>query len=114
MFGTTFRQAWDWSIAALGEIADKAAEFDVTLVIEPVSFDSNLVDKCHEAIEMMEEVNKPNVKLMFDTFHVLYRKRCHRTTFTAWGKTSAICTFRIIIGSLPGKDEETLSPSLMH
>jgi fructoselysine 3-epimerase len=74
IFGTTFKQAWEWSTAALSEIADKAARFDVTLVIEPVSFDTNFVDKGEEAIEMMEEVNKPNVKLMFDTFHTLYRK----------------------------------------
>jgi fructoselysine 3-epimerase len=74
IFGTTFKQAWEWSTAALSEIADKAAKFDVTLVIEPVSFDTNFVDKGEEAIEMMEEVNKPNVKLMFDTFHTLYRK----------------------------------------
>jgi fructoselysine 3-epimerase len=86
VFGTTFKQAWDWSIAALGEIADKAAEFDVTLVIEPVSFDSNLVDKCDEAIEMMEEVNKPNVKLMFDTFHVLYRKEVSSDYIYRMGK----------------------------
>lgn len=74
IFGTTFKQAWEWSTAALSEIADKAAKFDITLVIEPVSFDTNFVDKGEEAIEMMEEVNKPNVKLMFDTFHTLYRK----------------------------------------
>ena len=86
VFGTTFRQAWDWSIAALGEIADKAAEFDVSLVIEPVSFDTNLVDKCDEAIEMMEEVNKPNVKLMFDTFHVLYRKEVSSDYIYRMGK----------------------------
>jgi sugar phosphate isomerase/epimerase len=86
VFGTTFRQAWDWSIAALSEIADKAAEFDITLVIEPVSFDSNLVDKCDEAIEMMEEVKKPNVKLMFDTFHVLYRKEVSSDYIYRMGK----------------------------
>jgi fructoselysine 3-epimerase len=86
VFGTTFKQAWDWSIAALGEIADKAAEFDVTLVIEPVSFDSNFIDKCEETIEMMEEVNKPNVKLMFDTFHVLYRKEVSSDYIYRMGK----------------------------
>lgn len=86
VFGTTFKQAWEWSIAALSEIADKAAEFDITLVIEPVSFDSNLVDKCDEAVAMMEEVNKPNVKLMFDTFHVLYRKEVSSDYIYRMGK----------------------------
>ncbi|MBV9671312.1 MAG: sugar phosphate isomerase/epimerase [Verrucomicrobia bacterium] len=74
VFGTTYEQAWEWSTAALNEIADKASEFDITLVIEPVSFDTNFIDKCEEAIKIMETVNKPNVKLMFDTFHSLYRK----------------------------------------
>jgi fructoselysine 3-epimerase len=74
VFGTTYEQAWEWSTAALSDIAEKAEKFDITLVIEPVSFDTNFVDKGEEAIEMMEEVNKPNVKLMFDTFHTLYRK----------------------------------------
>jgi fructoselysine 3-epimerase len=74
VFGTTYDQAWEWSTAALTEIAEKAAKFDITLVIEPVSFDTNFIDKCEEAVRMMEAVNKPNVKLMFDTFHSLYRK----------------------------------------
>jgi fructoselysine 3-epimerase len=74
VFGTTQRQAWQWSVEALREIARSAAGAGVQLVIEPTSFDSNLVDRCDDAIMMMEDVGEPNVKLMFDTFHVLYRR----------------------------------------
>lgn len=74
VFGTTQRQAWHWSVEALREIARSAAGVGVQLVIEPTSFDSNLVDRCDDAIMMMEDVGEPNVKLMFDTFHVLYRR----------------------------------------
>ena len=72
--GTSQREAWQWSCDALKEIAKSAAGVGVQLVIEPTSFDSNLVDKADDAIMMMEEVGEPNVKLMFDTFHVLYRR----------------------------------------
>lgn len=74
IFGTTRKQAWEWSTEALSEISKTAADYGVTMVIEPTPFDSNLVDRCDDAIEMMQEVGEPNVKLMFDTFHALYRK----------------------------------------
>lgn len=74
VFGTPLEQAWAWSVEALTEIAETAANYGVTLVIEPTSHDSNIVDRCDDALMMMREVNKPNVKVMFDTFHVLYRR----------------------------------------
>jgi fructoselysine 3-epimerase len=74
VFGTTRRQAWEWSAEALREIGSHCQPLDITVVIEPTSYDSNLVDTADHAAELMEEVNLPNVKLMFDTFHVLYRR----------------------------------------
>ncbi|MCW2719652.1 sugar phosphate isomerase/epimerase [Pseudonocardia sp.] len=74
LFGTERREGWAWSAEALSEIAGHAAQYDITLAIEPTSYDSNLVDTGDHAIELMNEVGLPNVKLMFDTFHVLYRR----------------------------------------
>jgi fructoselysine 3-epimerase len=74
VFGTSRKQAWAWSCEALSEISKAASDYGVTMVVEPTPFDSNLVDRCDDAIEMMQEVGEPNVKLMFDTFHALYRK----------------------------------------
>lgn len=73
VFGTSREQAWEWSRAALGQIARHADTRGVRIVIEPTSADSNLVDSCDDAIRMMEEVGAPNVKLMFDTYHTIYR-----------------------------------------
>jgi sugar phosphate isomerase/epimerase len=72
--GTSIRQAWKWSREALTEIADAAAEHGVTLVIEPTPHDTNLCESADDAIELMQDVDRENVKLMFDTFHVLYRR----------------------------------------
>lgn len=74
VFGTTRKQAWQWSRDALHDIGEHCAQYGINLAIEPTSFDSNLVDTADHAVEMMEDVNLPNVKLMFDTFHVLYRR----------------------------------------
>lgn len=73
VFGTSRNQAWEWTRSALTEVADHAANRDVTVVIEPTSADSNLIDSCDDAMLLKEEVDRPNVKLMFDTYHVIYR-----------------------------------------
>jgi protein FrlC len=73
IFGTAREQAWEWSRQALENIADHAASRGVTIVIEPTSADSNLVDSCDDALRLKSEVGRSNVKLMFDTYHVIYR-----------------------------------------
>lgn len=72
IFGTSRRQAWAWSREVLTEVADAIAHTGVTLVIEPTSHDTNLCVNADDAIELMQDVNRPNVKLMFDTFHVMW------------------------------------------
>jgi protein FrlC len=72
-FGTSRKDAWGWSREALVEVADFAAGHGITVVVEPTSADSNLVDDCDDVIAMMAEVDRPNVKAMFDTYHTLYR-----------------------------------------
>ncbi|THG32815.1 sugar phosphate isomerase/epimerase family protein [Naasia lichenicola] len=74
IFGTSRRQAWAWSREVLTEVADAIAHTGVTLVIEPTSHDTNLCMSADDAIELMQDVDRPNVKLMFDTFHVNYSR----------------------------------------
>jgi fructoselysine 3-epimerase len=73
IFGTEQAQAWDWSLQAVREIADYAVDKSVTICIEPTSADSNLVDSAGEALQLREQSGKSNVKVMFDTYHALYR-----------------------------------------
>ncbi len=73
VFGTTRAQAWEWSCEALGELSRHADSRGVRMVIEPTSADSNLVDSCDDAMRMMDEIGATNVKLMFDTYHTIYR-----------------------------------------
>jgi len=74
MFGTRKKDAWKYSKESLIEVAGYAKIKNITIIIEPQAADTNLVEDADDAIELMEEANMPNVKLMFDTFHALYRK----------------------------------------
>jgi protein FrlC len=73
IFGTERAQAWEWSRTALVEIAAFARDHGVTLAVEPTPSDSNLVECIDDALRMMTESEAANVKVMFDTYHVLYR-----------------------------------------
>lgn len=73
IYGTKKRDAWKWAVEGISEVADYALEKGVTLMLEPTATDSNLVESCDDAIDMMNDVAKPNVKLMFDVTHALYR-----------------------------------------
>lgn len=86
VFGTSREQAWSWSREALAEVAEAAAARGVTIVIEPTSADSNLIDSCDDAMQLMAEVDKPNVKLMFDTYHVIYRNEVSTDYVRRMGK----------------------------
>jgi protein FrlC len=73
IFGTERAQAWQWSQDALSEIARTATDHGVTIAVEPTPQDSNLVESSDDALELMSQVSSPNVKVMFDTIHALYR-----------------------------------------
>lgn len=71
IFGTSAQQGWDWARDAITEIATFADDFGIEIIIEPTPEDSNIVNTCEDTIRMMEEVGRKNVKLMFDTHHLI-------------------------------------------
>jgi len=72
-FGTRRRDAWEWAKDSLKQVAQYAEGKGVTMCLEPTATDSNLIECADDAIEMMEQVDSPNVALMFDTAHATYR-----------------------------------------
>lgn len=71
--GVDAGQARAWSLEALKQIAKHAADKGVTICIEPTSADSNLIDTAAQALALREDSGAANVKVMFDTYHALYR-----------------------------------------
>jgi len=73
IFGVRYREAWNWSKECLVECAQYALPKGVMMAVEPTPADSNLIETADDALYLMEAVNMSNVRVMFDTFHVLYR-----------------------------------------
>lgn len=73
VYGTSKKQAWDYSLEALVDVAQYAKELGITIVVEPTPTDSNLIESADDALLLSEQSGQDNVKLMFDTFHALYR-----------------------------------------
>ena len=74
VYGTTRAEAYKYTLDGLGEIARHARTRGIVMAVEPTSADSNLIDTADQALELMHATGEPNVKVMFDTFHVLYRQ----------------------------------------
>lgn len=59
------------SINSMKTLADYAAKYKITLLVEVLNrFEQFLLNDTEEGIEYIKEINKPNVKLMLDTFHM--------------------------------------------
>jgi|HubBroStandDraft_6_1064221.scaffolds.fasta_scaffold732284_1 protein FrlC len=72
-FGVPTSDTMDWCLHALVEIAKHAAQKNVTICVEPTSADSNLIETIGQAMKLRDDSGLPNVKVMFDTYHALYR-----------------------------------------
>ena len=64
-------KAFDQFVKLLGMVGDLAAEQGITLVIEPLNYDeTNFINTIPEAIELCKKINRPNVKVVADLFHM--------------------------------------------
>lgn len=62
---------WARSVESMLVLADAAADYGITIGIEVLNrFEQFLMNDCAEGVAYVKEVNKPNVKVMLDTFHM--------------------------------------------
>ncbi len=63
-------QEWEWSVAAMRQIAGHAAAHGITVGMEYLNrFENYLITCADDLVRYVEAVNHPNCQLMFDTFH---------------------------------------------
>ena len=72
-FGMNKQEAWKYSLEGLQDVAKYAKDLGITLVVEPQAADCNLIESADDALQLAEESGESNVKVMFDTFHALFR-----------------------------------------
>lgn len=63
-------EEWNWSVMGMREVAEYAQTQGVTLAIEYLNrFEVYLLTCADEVIRYVEDVNHPNCRVAFDTFH---------------------------------------------
>jgi D-psicose/D-tagatose/L-ribulose 3-epimerase len=59
------------SVAVLRELADQAAELDITLGLEVVNrYESNVLNTAAQALDYLDEIGRDNIKIHLDTYHM--------------------------------------------
>ena len=62
---------WERSVVGMQQLADIAANYDITLNMEALNrFEGYMINTCAECVSYVDAVNKPNVKVMLDSFHM--------------------------------------------
>ncbi len=65
------QQQRQWATDSLREVADYAADRGVTLAIEPLNrFETDMVNTVEQGLELCRLINRENVGLLLDTFHM--------------------------------------------
>jgi D-psicose/D-tagatose/L-ribulose 3-epimerase len=61
---------WKWAVECYWNIGDVLARHDVTIAIEPLNrFETYFLNTAADALALCDEINHPNVGILFDTFH---------------------------------------------
>jgi D-psicose/D-tagatose/L-ribulose 3-epimerase len=64
------QEEWQWAVENLQELAQYADDLGITLGLEYLNrFESYLVSSADELLQLVEDINHPACKVMFDTFH---------------------------------------------
>jgi len=71
----------------LQELADFAAAQNVLLAIEPMShFRTHLINTPAQAMSMLDRCNHPNLRVLFDTYHLVTEVRDYQTAILEMGE----------------------------
>jgi len=66
-----YEKEWNLAVDSIKEIGEYAAEKNVTLVIECLNrYETYLVNKLSQAVDMAKQIDLSNVRIMADTFHM--------------------------------------------
>lgn len=61
---------WKWGVECMRPVAEHAEQVNVLLGIESLNrFETYLLNTIHDAVRFAREVNHPNCRIMYDTFH---------------------------------------------
>ena len=69
--GFSMNNAWQQLVQMLKKIDPLARRFKITIAIEPINkSESNIVNSVREGLELVRQVNKKNIQLLVDYYHL--------------------------------------------
>jgi sugar phosphate isomerase/epimerase len=69
--GVSWQDLKGWFLESLGKYHKIAQDLGVTLILEPINrFEINFINRVEEALEIVETLRLPNLKLLLDSFHM--------------------------------------------
>jgi sugar phosphate isomerase/epimerase len=75
--GVTRDEALGWLAAALEELAPRAANHGVPLLLEPLNrYETNVLSRVDETLDFLSKCDAPNVRLLCDLFHMNIEEPC--------------------------------------
>lgn len=65
------KDEWNRSVESLQQVARRARELGVTLCVEPLNrFETYFLNTQEDASQFIDDIDEPNVRVHYDTFHV--------------------------------------------
>lgn len=78
---------WKWEVESLSVLGEYAARAGVTLAVEPLNrFESYFLNTAADAARLCDEVNHPNVGVLYDTFHAHIEEKNQGDAIRAVGR----------------------------
>lgn len=97
---------WKWGVDSMRQVAEHAGKVNVTLGVECLNrFETYLLNSHADSAKFAREVNHPNCKMMYDTFHSNIEEKCIRTALKSC--SDVLCHIHISENdrSTPGKGD---------
>ena len=61
---------WKWAVDCYQSLGPVLSEYEMTIAIEPLNrFETYFLNTAADAVQLCEEIDHPNVGILFDTFH---------------------------------------------
>jgi D-psicose/D-tagatose/L-ribulose 3-epimerase len=68
---------WKWGLESMRAVAEHAAKCNVTLAVECLNrFETYLLNTHADAARFCREIDHPNCRMMYDTFHANIEEKC--------------------------------------
>lgn len=111
--GFSYQEAWKQFSALLKEMGPIARKYGITVAIEHLNKKqngSNFINSLSETVDLVKEVNDPNIMCLCDTFHMLVDGESAESILKADNLIAHVHVAELEGRAAPGVNKEDLSP----